>query len=78
MSASTTSDVYGFCLLTGCNASGVKMVQVTGGGFPDSNNGHQIYNIGGYYNSASTISSISVFSAAGNFDAGTVYVYTSA
>lgn len=78
MSASSTSEVYGFCLLSGCNAAGLKVAQVNGGGMPDGNNGHQIYNYGGYYNSASTISSISVVSASGNFDAGTVYVYTSA
>jgi hypothetical protein len=78
MSATSAATVYGFCLLTGCNASGLKMLQVTGGGLPDGSNGQQIYNIGGYYDSSSTISSISVFSASGNFDAGTVYVYTSA
>jgi hypothetical protein len=78
MSASTGSEVYGFCLITGCNSAGVKVLQANGGALPDGNSGHQIYNIGGYYNSASTISSISVFSASGNFDAGTVYVYTSA
>jgi hypothetical protein len=78
MSTSTGSDVYGFCLLTGCNASGLKMIQSNGGALPDGASAGQFYNIGGYYNSASTISSISVFSASGNFDAGTVYVYTSA
>jgi hypothetical protein len=36
------------------------------------------YMSGGYYNSASTISSISVYSDTGNFDGGTVFVYTSA
>ena len=34
--------------------------------------------LGGYYNKTDTISSISVVSGTGNFDAGTVYVYTSA
>jgi hypothetical protein len=64
--------------ITGCNASGLKMIQSNGGALPDGASAGQFYNIGGYYNSASTISSISVFSASGNFDAGTVYVYTSA
>jgi len=78
MSTSTGSEVNGFCLLTGCNASGLKIIQSNGGALPDGASAGQFYNIGGYYNSASTISSISVFSASGNFDAGTVYVYTSA
>ena len=78
MSGTANSTVFGFCLLSGCNASGVKIVQVTGGGLPEGDNGQGQYNYGGYYNSASTISSISIVSTTGNFDAGTVYVYTSA
>ena len=78
MSGTANSTVFGFCLLNGCNASGVKIVQVTGGGLPEGDNGQGQYNYGGYYNSASTISSVSVVSSTGNFDAGTVYVYTSA
>ena len=41
-----------------------------------SSNGQMI--LGGYYNSSSTISSISIFNNTANFTAGTVYVYTSA
>jgi len=63
-------------LITGCNSSGVKIVDVKGAG----GNGvdDKYFNTLGYYNSSSTISSISIFSNNGNFDAGTVYVYTSA
>jgi hypothetical protein len=68
----------GYVLLTGGNSSGVKQFQYFG--LPD----WQGYNVGrsnqgvGFYDSASTISSVSIVSSAGNFDGGTIYVYTSA
>jgi hypothetical protein len=71
------TDAEGYLLLTGCNSSGVKVFHGVGG---VSNNDYssEYYFTGGFYNSASTISSISMHSTVGNFDAGTVYVYTSA
>lgn len=67
---------YGYLLLTGANASGVKVYQSLGGA--TDNSGAAGYAVGGWYDSSSTISSISVVASAGSFDAGTVYVYTSA
>jgi len=67
----------GYCLLTGCNSSGAKVFNSHGGGSAGSSNTQRFYSLGGYYDSSSTISSISVYSDAGNFDNGTVYVYTS-
>lgn len=78
MGSNAGSQFAGYISLTGCNSSGVKMFQTVGA----ANNGtgsnfvHRI--VGGYYNSASTISSISILSSSGNFDAGTIFVYTSA
>jgi hypothetical protein len=69
--------VFGAITLTGCNSSGVKQFASVGGG-NDASSLQRLYHLQGYYNSSSTISSISVFSGLGNFDAGTVYVYTSA
>jgi hypothetical protein len=78
-SAGTSSTASGYCLLTGCNSSGVKVFSVGGGSTSSGlNSGQKGYTLGGYYDSSSTISSISVFSTSTNFDAGTVYVYTSA
>jgi|LakMenEpi03Aug12_release.lakeMendotaPanAssembly.Ray.scaffolds.fasta_scaffold340642_2 hypothetical protein len=72
------SAVSGYALFSGCNSSGVKVFNAAGGA-TDSGSSQQIfYTLGGYYNSASTISSVSIFSATGNFDAGTVFIYTSA
>ena len=67
----------GYVLLTGCNNSGVKVFNLAGTA-EESTSTNSGYVLGGYYNSATVISSISVFSSAGNFDAGTVFVYTSA
>jgi hypothetical protein len=76
MSTQVTSKVSGWLSLSGGNSSGVKMFQSSGSG--DGNNAQEAKFFGGFYNSASTISSVSLFSSTGNFDAGTVFVYTSA
>jgi hypothetical protein len=76
VSTNAAEAVWGYALLSGCNSSGVKVVTSAGQGSGGS--GHEGTYLGGYYDSSSTISSISVFSSTGNFDDGTVYVYTSA
>ena len=78
MSASASSAVTGYVLLSGCNSAGVKVFNSIGGASAATSNNHESWKLGGYYNSASTISSVSVFSTTGDLDAGTVYVYTSA
>ena len=62
-------------LFDGCNSSGMKsFIGMAVGTGTNQVSSQQI----GYYNSSSTISSVSAFSGQGNFDAGTIYVYTSA
>ena len=78
MSNNAASLVYGYCLITGCNSSGVKAAQVSGGGTGGGGNGHDLYNYGGIYTESATISSVNITNTIGNFDAGTVYVYASA
>ena len=78
MGSSNTGSSSGYFSITGCNASGVKMFTVaaamsTGGG--DQTKGR---NQGGYYNSSSAITSVSLRTDSGTWDNGTVYVYTSA
>jgi hypothetical protein len=79
MQATNAGKVSGGATLTGCNSSGVKQFIAFGSG---SNEGTGTAQEGkwwqGYVDLSATISSISVFSDTGNFDAGTVYVYTSA
>ena len=77
-SGNASSAVAGYVLLSGCNSAGVKVFNSIGGASAATSNNHESWKLGGYYNSASTISSVSVFSATGDLDAGTVYVYTSA
>jgi hypothetical protein len=80
--ARTTADasnaMSGYALISGCNASGVKIYNSAGMSNPGVGAYPRAYVIGGYYTGSSTISSISIVSEAGNFDAGTVFVYTSA
>ena len=70
---------HGALFIDGCNSSGLKMVQGNGGG-TDAGGGFSMrfYSFGGIYNSASVITSVSAFSNSGTWDAGTIYVYTSA
>ena len=78
MSNNAGSAVSGYALFSGCNSSGVKVFNSAGAASSSTSSGHIYYTLGGYYNSSSTISSVSLFSNPGNFDAGTVYIYTSA
>lgn len=73
----SSGSVSAAALITGCNSSGVKIFQVNSGAGLFSGTARSFYT-GGYFNSSSTISSISIYSFTGNFDAGTVFVYTSA
>jgi hypothetical protein len=72
------NDVSGYVLLSGCNSSGVKMFNSVAAINSDAGNDGRGYATGGYYNSATVISSVSIFSSVGNFRGGTIFVYTSA
>jgi hypothetical protein len=79
MSSNAASIVSGAVLIDGTNSSGVKIFNVHGSAdAPGGANQHGALGIGGYWNSASTVTSISVYSDTGNLDAGTVYIFTSA
>jgi hypothetical protein len=66
---------FGAVSVFGAKSSGVKMVDVKG--VPTATNAANSYNTLGYYDSSSTISSVSVVTSTGDFDNGTVYVYGS-
>jgi len=68
----------GYCLITGCDSAGLKIINAAAGISTGGSYGQEGTVAGGYYNGSSSISSISVFSSAGNLDNGTVYVYASA
>ena len=78
MSTNSGSACSGYALITGANSSGVKVIQSVGAIGPSGGNNQVFTSFGGFYNSSSTISSISLVSSTGNFDNGTIFVYTSA
>ena len=68
----------GWMLIQGCNTAGKKMVSWGGGcGFGGSAT-TEIQTAGGYYDSASVISSIKIFTDTGSFDGGTLRVFGAA
>ena len=77
--ANGASEVYGAVTITGANSSGVK--QFTGVG--QSNPGvsgtasTEIRAFQGFWDNSASITSVSVVSNSGNFDFGTIFVYTS-
>jgi hypothetical protein len=78
MANNAASLIQGAIEVTGCNASGIKIVDFSfaasqGGGL---NNERRVQK--GYYSGTSTISSVSIISSTGNWDSGTVYIYGSA
>jgi len=79
-SGSSTSETYAYALFTGCNASGVKTVQVSGGATRGGGTEQRSFSYGGYYGGSSAISSVTLFAdgAFSNYDGGTIFVYTSA
>jgi hypothetical protein len=78
MGTNASSISSGYAMITGCNAAGVKVIQAVGAATTGGGNSQIFTSLGGYYNSATVISSVSIVSSSGNFDGGTIYVYTSA
>ena len=78
MSASASASVSGYCQVSGTNTANPKIFnQVSGVDVSSANNSFS-RNTGGYYTGTSTISSVSIISDNGNFDAGTIFIYGSA
>ena len=66
-------------IMSGCNSSGVKVFNVVAASYSSTNNeDSETYILNGIYTGTSTISSVSVISSSGNWDAGTIYVYKTA
>lgn len=75
--AKMTNSAGGACsfnmLVSGTNATGRKFVTASSGG--DVGVGSEFRSINGWYSGTSAISSVSLISSTGNFDAGTIYVF---
>jgi hypothetical protein len=66
------NEVCGYMQVLGCAGSGSKAFSYVSAG--DGNLSYFV-NAGGVYTGTSTISSVSIISGTGNFDAGTIYIY---
>jgi hypothetical protein len=71
----TNSEGYGYCLISGGAATGVKAFHASMGA---NRTGNFSSSVGGWWDNSATISSVSVKITAGNFDAGKIYVFKSA
>jgi hypothetical protein len=75
--AKMTNSAGGACsfnmIVSGTNATGRKFVTASSGG--DVGTGSEFRSINGWYSGTSAISSVSLISSTGNFDAGTIYVF---
>jgi hypothetical protein len=79
ISTNAGSTLSGGLILTGCNAAGKKAFQSNGvGGSTAGAVEMTAWWFNGYYDSTSTISSVSITCGAGTFDAGTLRIFTSA
>jgi hypothetical protein len=74
------SPVTAYMFISGANAAGVKAFWGVGGGKrgDGSATGHDQRFYGGVYTGSSTVSSVSILSSSGDFDAGKIWVYTTA
>ena len=80
MSGDAASVLSGYLLLEGCNSSGLKIGTYAGHPNQATAGTGTFYGQwgGALYSDSATISSVSIISTNGSFDAGTVFVYTSA
>lgn len=78
--ASTNSNAIfsGFHLVSGCNASGVKIFNSGGASNAAGGSSNAFYTLGGFWNGSGTVTSVSIWNNVANFTSGTVFVYTSA
>jgi hypothetical protein len=77
MSSNAASSVSGAATITGCNSSGVKQFIAVNNGNGAGGSGQYGFSVQGYWDNSATVSSVSLVSSVGNFDNGTLYVYTS-
>jgi len=78
MSATASSSLNGYLLLSGGNASGVKVFNSVGQANASGSTNQLGIVGGGFWDNSATITSVSLFTSGGTFDSGTMYVYTSA
>jgi hypothetical protein len=76
MSDNGASGVSGIATILGtASSSGIMAISSDGMGSVSGGSGQQGFSVHGFYSSSAAVTSISVFSESGNFDAGTLFVY---
>lgn len=75
LSSDAGSTGSGYAFIDGAKTTGLKMITSVGAASPVSGSANQSYYLGGYWNNTAAISSISILSSAGNFNAGTLFIY---
>jgi hypothetical protein len=76
MSGNAASTFSGYATISGAKSTGPKILTGAGGSETASTGSDAKANaVGGVYTGTSAVSSISLISGTGNFDAGTLYVY---
>lgn len=78
MSNTGGSTFSGALTITGCNSSGIKAFQSVGGGNASGSTGQIHFVQQGLYTETAAITQVSIKLSGSTFDAGTVYVYTTA
>lgn len=74
-SSSTSRPSYGYCMVQACKSTAVKPFWYSGANDGGGGNGQWSHSAGGYYDEAAAITSVTVGSASGNFNGGTLYIY---
>lgn len=76
LSGNAAATLSGYVLVSGAKSTGPKIITGVGGCEPASTGSDaKAAAVGGIYTGTSAVSSISLISSTGNFDAGTLYVY---
>ena len=78
MASNAASNIYVGAIITGCNSSGVKVIQSQAGVGAGGGSAAESPIFTGFWNNSATVTSVSIISSIGNWDSGTIYVYTSA
>jgi hypothetical protein len=75
LSSNAASVARGYLQIDGCNSTGVKTFTHAGGASASGGNGQFHVWGGGTWTDSAVVSSISIVSGTGNFDAGTIFIY---
>ena len=75
MAGTAGSQVNGYVNVDGAASTTRKIITAIGGGNEAGNTGQTLVSSGAYYDGTSAISSFTLISNSGNFDAGTLFIY---